>query len=662
MEPTNEGPAKPRTGVNPFMAAAIIAVTAAGLGVMGWKAWQAPMEDAKQVEREAAAERAAVYAKAQTQVAAATRRSFVAPPPAGSPATRPAPPLPQQVADNVAGLAAASADDRETAEDWLRNAPPDALPLIEAAVAGGDAPAAARRTLAGILPDLRRLAGVRAKRAAAARAEAEWNLRTAVDAYDRFSRTNVAWDDAAHEALGMYLAADEREWGEAAGALERLVTTMRCDDPLVLALAAQALDGWRGRSRQQDLLPTLYARSCEGLEQSGYPAYRKCMAMARRVTYDRRSDAAAVRQRGRRRTGVPDEHRWADVAEWHADWARRRVPTPAEQRWADAALALWPAACAETPATPARLLAELGEAVADAQAACGADRAAVLDEKILPPFETAHPNGPAALVLRGRQYIRYAWEARGYWVEEDDIPPDRLEHFKARLDKAAGFLQRAYDLEPVDPDAATAMVHAQLGRKQGRAEMEKWFARAVAADPDRRDALYPDGYDAYDWKLEYLQPHWHGMQTDPVVFGRECAATRNWRGGVAQILLDVHQSTRDRLPTQNAYFARSDVWAEVESVVLPPVRMAPWDVAARTRYAYYANRSDRFETADEQFQLLGDRADPAALGPGADGRQNLDLARSESAAMVGRPSTFQVGTRTTRPAAGAGQGNRNGGS
>ena len=350
------------------------------------------------------------------------------------------------------------------------------------------------------------------------------------------------------------------------------------------------------------------------------------MAMARRVLYDRRFDSAAVRQRGRRHWGVPDEHRWEDAREWHD--GRRRPPTPVEERWADAALDLWPAACAATPPAPVRLLMELGEAVADAQAACGVDRAAVLDGKVMPPFVQAHPDGPAALVLRGRQYIRFAWEARGYG-DADDVSPDMRAYFQARLDKAADFLQRAYDLDPSDPDAATAMVHVELGRGRGRAEMEKWFARAVAADPDRRHAV-PGRVRRL--RLEAgIRPAAVARQADrpvrlrPRVPGHPELA--RCYAGAAGRPPPSGQPVRRRA----TYSPRSDVWADVEAVLLPPVRMNPWSNFARTRYAYYAYKCDRDEVADEQLRLLGDRADPTAIEPGGAGEGMLTMIRTSVA-------------------------------
>jgi uncharacterized protein YqfA (UPF0365 family) len=60
------------------------------------------------------------------------------------------------------------------------------------------------------------------------------------------------------------------------------------------------------------------------------------------------------------------------------------------------------------------------------------------------------------------------------------------------------------------------MLTVCLGLAPERAEMELWFDRAMAADPNNRDACKA--------KLYNLEPKWHGSAEEMVKFGREWAA------------------------------------------------------------------------------------------------------------------------------------------
>src|SRR4051794_6579537 len=129
MQPTTRAPAKPRHGLNPWLAAAIIVVAVAGLSVMVWRSWNAPATEIRHAEQEAADARAkGLSAMPVPSRPPATRSRDWSPPP-GRPSAR----LPAWVAEHVALLGAPRVDDRQAAEDWLLNTPPDAFPLIEAA-------------------------------------------------------------------------------------------------------------------------------------------------------------------------------------------------------------------------------------------------------------------------------------------------------------------------------------------------------------------------------------------------------------------------------------------------------------------------------------------------------------------------------------------------
>lgn len=122
-------------------------------------------------------------------------------------------------------------------------------------------------------------------------------------------------------------------------------------------------------------------------------------------------------------------------------------------------------------------------------------------EKLLDDWCEKSPHHQSPFVIRGLYRINSAWFARGegyaYTVSETD---SRL--FKQHLELAKDDLEKAYSINPDDPNSASSMVIVCTGLACEEEEMEKWFKRAVGADPI--------SYNAYSAKLNYLNPKWLG--------------------------------------------------------------------------------------------------------------------------------------------------------
>ena len=70
------------------------------------------------------------------------------------------------------------------------------------------------------------------------------------------------------------------------------------------------------------------------------------------------------------------------------------------------------------------------------------------------------------------------------------------------------------------------MIAVCLGQDsdRDREHMERWFRRAMEADPDNLQACRD--------KLYYLYPRWHGSHREMISFARECLATEAEVGGL----------------------------------------------------------------------------------------------------------------------------------
>jgi hypothetical protein len=202
-----------------------------------------------------------------------------------------------------------------------------------------------------------------------------------------------------------------------------------------------------------------------------------------------------------------------------------------------------------------------------------------------------------------------------------------------RLIQAATALQKAYEADPSDPIAAAEMLRVELGNpRTDRTTMEKWFSRAIAANPQHLHAYpYVGHTDAYDIKLRYLLPRWHGSAADMLQFGRQCAATHNWRDGVTWVLMEAHLELASESPDSSGYWRLPGVWQDVQSVLHPPAVADPKDHEAVTMIAYWAWKCGQWKEADQAFKALGGDVQSAIFG----GNDACEAARVESAANAG---------------------------
>ena len=219
--------------------------------------------------------------------------------------------------------------------------------------------------------------------------------------------------------------------------------------------------------------------------------------------------------------------------------------------------------------------------------------------------------GPAAIkptaankLLEGMFWVGYAWQARTrQWA--NNVAPEGWQRFGERLPKAAAALEAAYALDPSNTFIAQTMLQVELGQGKGRVTMEKWFRRAMNADPD--------SYRACSSKLEYIKPKWYGSEDALLEFGHQCLATQNWKANLPYILMDVHNLLAEEAEDPAAYWKRPEVWKDVEPVCRGRMEADPNFPYRRTQYALYAYRAGQWKTADDLFKILGDKPDLRGL-------------------------------------------------
>lgn len=121
-------------------------------------------------------------------------------------------------------------------------------------------------------------------------------------------------------------------------------------------------------------------------------------------------------------------------------------------------------------------------------------------------------------MVAGFYLYNLAWHHRGGGIT-GEVNEESWEKFREYLPQAGNHFQRAYELRPDLPYAATAMILvANAGEDD--TPVREWFDRAVEAQ-----FYYTPAYESY---LFTLTPRWGGSHAAMFEFGKECAATRRY--------------------------------------------------------------------------------------------------------------------------------------
>jgi hypothetical protein len=139
-----------------------------------------------------------------------------------------------------------------------------------------------------------------------------------------------------------------------------------------------------------------------------------------------------------------------------------------------------------------------------------------------PELNAKYPKSAGIWLIRGRYYIKFAWQARGNGFA-DSVSADAWKLFAERLDLAQEALENSWKLRPME-ETAIEFLKLELGQGKGRQRMEKFFQWAML--------LNTNSYDACIQKLNYLYPRWYGSPEEMLQFGWECVDSKTWGGNV----------------------------------------------------------------------------------------------------------------------------------
>jgi len=173
-------------------------------------------------------------------------------------------------------------------------------------------------------------------------------------------------------------------------------------------------------------------------------------------------------------------------------------------------------------------------------------------------------------------------------------------------------------------DPQLAMVPLEMLRllfKRGvqREDIEKWFKRALAVNPDN--------YQACSIML------WQLPVEEKLEFGRQCLAGQNWRGQLPFMLVRAHEALANAADDKNEYWQRPEVWKDVKQVFETSFQFAPESLEVRSNYALLANRCGKWAEAEKQFKILGDKPSLKIFGSMASYEYQRKKAEKNAAAV-----------------------------
>lgn len=401
-----------------------------------------------------------------------------------------------------------------------------------------------------------------------------WNRSTLAGAFDKVGKKDPRWDKSARKALEVaarFLShqVDPRVKIEEVYTPAKRAVDAGCDDPLLLYLFARS--SYKPNYPGAKELERRYSAAAAAMERSAYPPLRRIAAYK-----------AAVKAKTLRKELTTQER----------DEAIRLL---------DAALALLPTSMREEERNyeTENLQFELPMQVVEMLHKLNGDYQAAFEH-----VDAILAKTPALEVIRlqtqGDFLIHFAWDARGNGFA-DTVTEEGAKKFVERLVAAHKVLTACWTLKPGDYRTANLMLAIEKGIGGERADMEKWFERAMKACSVNKEAC--------EQKLDWLDPKWHGSLEEMMAFGRACRDTKNWHSGITLLLADAHFRKNLHLvkaEPNKKYMHSEEVREDVQGVYEEYLKHYPDHNVERSRYAALCYVCGLYAESDKQFKILGD--------------------------------------------------------
>ncbi len=193
--------------------------------------------------------------------------------------------------------------------------------------------------------------------------------------------------------------------------------------------------------------------------------------------------------------------------------------------------------------------------------------------------------------FRGDALLSYAWQAR---YEDKLTDPAVVLEKKQIIAEAFALVEPVAKTHPENASLACLMMNVASYQENAQPRLERWFSRAIEADPKC--------YEAYYWKLRSLPGGEKSLD-----FGLACRDTGYWDALIPLLLVESVNTT--------GLGTSSRRWALQRDTLLTYLAKYPDSLKYRTQLMALAKGEEQWKVVREQSDILGDNWDRTFITP-----------------------------------------------
>ncbi len=216
------------------------------------------------------------------------------------------------------------------------------------------------------------------------------------------------------------------------------------------------------------------------------------------------------------------------------------------------------------------------------------------------------PSHHSSYIFRGYYYVSEAWRIRGSGFSYT-VSDEGWNGFRENLKLAEKDLEKAYSMNPEDPNSAAFMITVYMGLTQEEEEMNIWFNRAIKADPI--------GNNAYTRKLNFLEPKWRGTEKEYRKFAEYCYKKTPKNSIIHESMLSYIMEKSCNAVDIKAYYNDPLINNYIKKVYKKTINNFPNSVSLRTTLAKIETSIGNYDKAIDYYSeaLAYDPGNPAVL-------------------------------------------------
>ncbi|UCG68548.1 MAG: DUF4034 domain-containing protein, partial [Thermoplasmata archaeon] len=221
-----------------------------------------------------------------------------------------------------------------------------------------------------------------------------------------------------------------------------------------------------------------------------------------------------------------------------------------------------------------------------------------LMQSVLNEWCSKHAGSHIPWLTRGVFYIDHAWTIRGSGLAKS-VPKKAWPKFYEKLKLAQKDLEKSWELNPNDPNSSCNLIVVAKGLNYPRERMEQYYENAISACPWHFGVRFK--------KLQYLKPKWHGSSEEMFEFAEQCLISSEQYPYLGLIMVNVLEEAHKYNSKKENILGKDNMWPTIEKIYAAFFAKYPEDIRRRFYYAYHAYKTEKYEVALNQFEIIGDR-------------------------------------------------------